>query len=122
MSLTTLSTAVTSAGLAIIGRSAAGSFDIDDVVIYAGAADVTAANSPGTVTVNNPTISSLDVSWVAASGGVDGGGYVVVRYDTNPNVDNDPNQNGIYAIGNTTTNGTGALVGTVAYIGTGTSF
>ena len=98
-------------------------FDIDDVVIYVGSsADVSAPNSPGSVTVNNATTTSLDVSWGAASGGVDGGGYVVVRYATNPNADNDPNQNGIYAVGNTTTNGTGSLTGTIRYVGTGLSF
>ena len=96
--------------------------DYDDYVIYSGGADNTAANPPGTVTVNNPTTSSLDVSWVGATGGVDGGGYVVVRYSTSPNSDNDPNQQGIYAVGNTTTNGTGSLVGTIRYIGTGLSF
>lgn len=100
--------------------------DIDDVTVYAGtAADTTAPNSPGTVTINNNATNpqtSLDLSWGAASGGVDGGGYVVVRYAVNPNADNDPNQNGIYAVGNTITNGTGSLTGTVRYIGTGTSF
>jgi hypothetical protein len=119
--------AVTSAGHSVVSivevSSKTADFDIDDVVIYAGSsADVSAANSPGTVTVNNPTTTSLDVSWVAASGGVDGGGYVVVRYSSSPNADNDPNQNGIYAVGNTHTNGTGSLTGTVRYIGTGTSF
>lgn len=121
--LTTTGTAVSSAGIGIAGRAGAGTFDVDDFVIYAGAAaDVTAPNSAGTVTVNNATTSSLDVSWGAASGGVDGGGYVVVRYASAPNADNDPNQNGIYGVGNTTTNGTGALTGTVRYVGTGTSF
>lgn len=96
--------------------------DIDDVVIYAGSVDNTAPNSPGTVSVSNPTATTLDVSWGAASGGVDGGGYVVVRYAVNPNADNDPNTNGIYAVDNTHTNGTGSLTGTVRYIGTGTSF
>ena len=116
--LSTSSTAVTSSGLAIIGRSSAGTFDVDDVVIYAGSAvDVTAPNSSGTVTVSNATTSSLDVSWGAASGGVDGGGYVVVRYASDPGTGNDPNQNGIYAVGNTVATG-----GTVRYIGTGTSF
>ena len=119
--------AVTSAGHSVVSivevSSKTADFYIDDVVIYAGSsADVSAANSPGTVTVNNPTTTSLDVSWVAASGGVDGGGYVVVRYSSSPNADNDPNQNGIYAVGNTHTNGTGSLTGTVRYIGTGTSF
>ena len=47
---------------------------------------------------------------------------MVVRYSTLPQPDNDPNQNGIYAVGNTITNGTGSLVGTVVYLGTGTSF
>lgn len=110
-------------GNGIFSVNNTGSFKIDDFVVYAGsAADVTAPNSPGAVTVGNATTSSLDVSWVSASGGVDGGGYVVVRYATNPNADNDPNQNGIYAVGNTTTNGTGGLTGTVRYIGTSTSF
>ena len=106
----------------LVFRTAGGVYDIDDVVIYAGAVDNLAPNSPGTVTVSNPTSSALDVSWVAASGGVDNGGYVVVRYAVSPNADNDPNQNGIYAVGNTHTNGTGSLTGTVRYIGTGTSF
>jgi len=121
--LTTTATAITTAGIGVIGRSAAGSFDVDDFVIYAGSStDNSAPLSPGTVSITNQTTTSLDVSWSAASGGVDGGGYVVVRYSTNPNADNDPNQNGIYAVGNTLTNGTGGLTGTVRYIGTGTSF
>jgi hypothetical protein len=111
-------------GIGVIRFSAASGtdIDIDDFVMYEGGVDNTPPNSPGTVTVSNATQSSLDVSWGAASGGVDGGGYVVVRYSTEPNADNDPNQNGIYAVGNTITNGTGNLVGTVRYIGTGTSF
>lgn len=99
-----------------------GTMFIDDVVMYNGAVDNSAPNAPGTVTVSNPTVNSLDVAWAAASGGVDGGGYVVVRYATSPNADNDPNQNGIYTVGNTTTNGTGSLTGTIRFIGTGTSF
>jgi hypothetical protein len=103
---TSSATAVSTAGILVTARSASAvTFDIDDVVLYAGSADNSAPNSPGTLTVNNPTTTSLDISWSAASGGVDGGGYVVVRYSTNPNADNDPNQNGIYAVGNTTTNG-----------------
>ncbi len=108
-------------GIGIIRFSAASgtSIDIDDFVMYAGAVDNTAPNSPGIVTVNNPTTSSLDVSWVAASGGVDGGGYVVVRFASNPGANDDPNQNGIYAVGNTVS---GGITGAVRYIGTGTSF
>ncbi len=99
-----------------------GNVYIDDVAMYLGSVDITAPNAPGTVTVNNATQTSLDVSWGAASGGVDNGGYLVIRYTSNPYADNDPNQNGIYAIGNTTTNGTGSLIGTIRYTGTGTLF
>jgi len=107
-------------GIGIVSVNNTAQFKIDDFVIYAGSAvDVTAANSPGAVTVNNPTTTSLDVSWGAASGGVDGGGYVVVRYAVNPDATDDPNQNGIYAVGNTFSV---VNTGTVRYIGTGTSF
>lgn len=99
-----------------------GSVYLDDFVVYNGSLDNIAPSSAGVVSVSGATTSSLNVSWGAASGGVDGGGYVVVRYASNPNADNDPNQNGIYAVGNTITNGTGNLVGTVRYIGTSTSF
>lgn len=104
-------------GNGIFSVNNTGSFKIDDFVIYVGSADNSAPSSPGTITVNNPTQTSLDVSWVAASGGVDGGGYVVVRYTSDPGTGNDPNQNGIYAVGNTVATG-----GTVRYIGTNISF
>jgi hypothetical protein len=93
--------------------------NVDDFVVYAGAVDNTAPTAP-----TAPTVNGLAVSWTAPGTGVDGGGYVVVRYSSEPNADgtNDPNQNGIYKIGNTTTNGTGSLVGTVVYVGTSTSF
>lgn len=90
---------------------------IDDFVVYAGPLDETAPDAPSA-----PTVNGLDVSWTAPATGVDGGGYVVVRYATLPAADNDPKQNGIYKVGNTLTEGTGSLVGTVVYIGTGTSF
>ena len=94
---------------------------IDDFVIYAGSYDDTPPNDPVSGTyANNAGVATI--GWTTPSGGVDGGGYVVVKYTTAPNPDNDPNQNGIYEFGNTTTNGTGALTGTVAYIGTDTSF
>ena len=113
--------------LALYLKSVAGgvvSVDVDDIVIYDGTAeDVTAPNAPATASVANVTATGLDVNWTSpTTGGLDGGGYVVVRYASNPNADNDPNVNGIYAVGNTITNGTGSLVGTVVYIGTGTSF
>ncbi|MBL0202697.1 MAG: hypothetical protein IPP81_21825 [Chitinophagaceae bacterium] len=115
------SASATRYGIGIIRANgvSATNIDIDDFVMYAGAADNTAANAPGTVIVNNPTNSTLDVSWIAASGGVDGGGYVVVRYAALPGATDDPLQNGIYAVGNTVP---GGVNGTVAYIGTGLSF
>lgn len=92
---------------------------IDDFVVYAGTElDETAPSEATSGTYN----TSGDIGWSAPAGGVDGGGYVVFKYSTAPNADNDPNQNGIYEFGNTTTNGTGALTGTVAYIGTDTNF
>ena len=117
---TSASTVVTTAGILVTARSiSAVTFDIDDVVLYAGAVDNTAPSAPGAVTVNNPTNNTLDVSWGTASGGVDGGGYVVVRYAESPGATDNPNQNGIYAVGNTVTV---TVNGTVAYIGTATSF
>jgi hypothetical protein len=91
--------------------------NVDDFVVYAGALDEIAPLAPSPAAV-----SGLAVSWTAPIGGVDGGGYLVVRYATSPNVDNAPNQNGIYAVSNTITKGTGSLRGTVVYIGTATSF
>jgi len=104
-------------GIGLVSVNSTAQFRIDDLVVYAGSAvDVTAPGSPGTVTIANASTSSLDVSWVASSS-VDGGGYVVVRYLTDPGTVNDPIQNGIYAVGNTVATG-----GTVRYIGAGTSF
>ncbi len=94
---------------------------VDDFVVYSGPFDDTAPNDPTTPTyANNAGIATI--GWTAPAGGVDNGGYVVFRYTSSPNADNDPNQNGIYEFGNTTTNGAGGLTGTVAYIGTDTSF
>ncbi len=93
---------------------------VDDFVVYSGTFDDVAPSAPtsGTFALE----STGTIGWTAPASGVDGGGYVVVKYATAPNADNDPNQNGIYNVGNTTTNGTGGLTGTVVYIGTDTSF
>lgn len=94
----------------------------DDFCMYAGSTvDVTA---PDAVTAATASVAgvNVNVSWTAPGTGVDGGGYLVVRYNVLPNADNDPNVNGIYAAGNTITNGTGSLTGTVVYTGTATSF
>ena len=89
---------------------------IDDLDIYPGtAADVTAPD-PATAAVAAPASStSMTVSFSAPATGVDGGGYIVVRQDgTDPTTL--PNTNGIYAL-NSAIGG-----GTVAYIGTATTF
>lgn len=93
----------------------------DDFVVYAGGYDDVApdAATAGSYANNSGTAS---ISWTAPATGIDGGGYVVFKYSSDPNADNDPNQNGIYAVGSTTTNGTDSLMGTVAYIGTDVSF
>ena len=93
------------------------SFLVDDVVIYAG----TVADTDAPVAASSGEVSGLTVSWTASSD-IDGGGYMVVRYSSAPNPDNDPNANGIYAEGNTITSGVVPLTGTVVYLGTGTSF
>lgn len=106
------------AGILVKMATSAGDTYYDDFCLYEGtAADVTAANAPNcaNATVNNATSSSLDVSWTAASGGVDGGGYIVVRGTSDPTTA--PNVNGIYAVNNTIAAGM-----TVVYNGTGTSF
>jgi hypothetical protein len=96
--------------------------NIDDFVVYAGAVDNTVPNPSTAGSVSNVTASALTLGWTAPATGVDGGGYMVVRYNSSPNLDNIPNGNGIYSLGNTISNGTGALQGTVVYIGTATSW
>ncbi len=100
--------------------NAGGDVYIDDFCIYAATTvDNTAPNAPGSVTISNITQTTLDLSWSAPSGGTDDGGYMVVRYNTTPSADDDPNVNGIYTVNNTITV---SNTGTVRYIGTETSF
>lgn len=96
-----------------------GDMYMDDMAVYTGGVDITAPNSPSSITINNQTTSTLDINWGAASGGIDNGGYMVVRYLANPSINDDPNTNGIYAVGNSIS---GSITGTVVYVGTGTSF
>jgi len=104
-------------GVGIVSTINTCTFYIDDFVVYPGSSvDVTAPNSPGTASVSEATTNSLKISWVAASGGVDGGGYLLIRYSSQPGSGNDPNVNGIYAIGNSIGSGI------VTYIGTDTYF
>jgi len=89
--------------------------NVDDLVIYAGGLDTTAPDPVTAASVSNGTSTPI-VSWTAPGTGVDGGGYVVVRYATDPGASDTVNDNGIYAIGNS------AGTGTVVYIGTLPSF
>jgi len=90
---------------------------VDDICMYPGVAvDNTPPDEATAPVITSFSPTSLGVSWTAPGTGVDGGGYVVVRYTSDPASEPAPNNNGIYAVGNTI--GTG----TVAYIGTGTSF
>lgn len=91
-----------------------GNMFVDDMSVYPGGVDTTAPNSPGSITFSGQTANSINLSWGAASGGVDNGGYIVVRGTVDPTTV--PNVNGIYATNNTLGSGT------IVYSGTGTSF
>ena len=97
--------------------------DIDDVVMYAGALDVTAPDAPTSPSIPSPLATQMNITWTAAAvgpgNGVDGGGYMVVRSTVDPTAV--PNPNGIYAVGNTVNDGVG-VSGTVVYLGTTNSF
>lgn len=108
--------------VARINNSNTTAVSFDDFVLYAGPYDDTAPDSPTSSTLTYTVSNTADLSWTAPSTGVDGGGYVVVKYLSDPAADNDINQNGVYQVGNVTTNGTGSLEGTVVYIGTDTSY
>lgn len=103
-----------------------GDLYIDDVAVYTSSTgeDVSAPDPVATATAtpysSNPG-SEIDLNYTAPASGLDGGGILIVRYNQLPNPDNDPNPNGIYNSGNTISNGTGGLTGTVVYSGTATN-
>jgi hypothetical protein len=93
--------------------------DLDDFVVYAGTEPDTAPPSaPDGASIENSTTNPLTLAWGAAPGGVDGGGYMVVRNTNDPVCA--PNVNGIYAVGNCVGSGPGS--GSVAFLGTNTAF
>ena len=95
--------------------------DVDNFVVYKAdnqttpVADETAPANPGAATVTNPTASTLGITW-GASANTDGGGYMLVRYATNPSAEPNPIANAVYKAGNTIGNGT------VVYIGAATTY
>ena len=102
-----------------------GSSNIDDIAIYEtddGLVDNTAPDAPTSVNSALNSIcpgSATELSWSSPATGTDGGGYLVVRYTTNPAANDIPNVNGIYAFGNTITN---TNTGSVVYQGSNTAF
>jgi pectin methylesterase-like acyl-CoA thioesterase len=97
-------------------------FDVDDFVVYPAddqansSADITA---PGAVTGAVAAAGSngaIAVSWAAPAGGVDGGGYLVLRSTSDSAVPS-LKANGIYSVGNSA--GAGNVV---VYIGTTNAF
>ncbi|MFA4907570.1 MAG: fibronectin type III domain-containing protein, partial [archaeon] len=92
---------------------------IDDMCIYTGSVDNSSPNSPQSVNATAQSSSSMLIQWTSPTGGVDGGGYLAIRYLYTPSESDDPNPNGIYAVDNTITV---SNTGTVRYVGTETSF
>jgi len=113
--VTTNAAAITSSGVLVL-KSLVGTFDVDDIVIYAGTTEDVTAPDPVT-SPSAPTASptQMTVSWTIPALGVDGGGYMVVRGSSDPTTT--PNANGIYAVGN-------FVAGTekVMYLGTNNSY
>lgn len=99
--------------------------DIDNFVVYpadnqtTGAPDVTAPDAATNQTATAPSPADILVSWTAPVTGTDSGGYIVVRYTSNPGSTDNPLQNAIYGIGDSVNN---TNQGIVVYIGKGTSF
>ena len=128
--VTTTATAQTTSGTTGINIKITGTangtnsavVDVDNFVVYPAdnqttpVPDIAAPSNPGAATTANPTGTGLDVSWGAASGGVDGGGYVVIRYIADTTGQPNPIANAVYSSASSI--GTGVVV----YIGTSTSF
>ena len=98
--------------------------NIDDIAIYEtddGLVDNTAPSAPTNLSILGRSCpdSTVDLSWSAPTTGVDGGGYMVVRYTSSPAADDLPNVNGIYAVGNTITVSNAGLI---LYQGSNTSY
>ncbi|MEI6555709.1 MAG: T9SS type A sorting domain-containing protein [Paludibacter sp.] len=112
----TTTTNTTNIGIGAVSVINTAQFKIDDYVIYSGStADGTAPNAPTAPTQLSAAATQQTISWTAPSGGVDGGGYMVVRSDVDPTTT--PNTKGVYAVGN-------FVAGTekVVYLGTANSF
>jgi len=110
----------------VLPSPVATTIDIDNYVVYPAddqttpVRDITAPNPISTLTATgNPAV--IDLSWSAPAAGIDGGGYVVVRFTSDPTAtaQPDPLQNAVYRAASSNTIGT---TGSVAYVGTANSF
>jgi hypothetical protein len=124
------------AGIFIPSGTATNAF-YDDYVVYAGTAvDNTVPDAPVSLVVNSSASQNV-VTWTAPATGVDGGGYLLVRYLGNPSADSDPNVNGVYSfskllatvpataadmLASVIGKGAGAVDGTVVYSGTALTY
>jgi hypothetical protein len=116
-------TSGTTANYAYVGRAnptPAFTYDVDDVVVYAGSAvDDALPDNPTTAIASAVGDNQQTISWTAApidaGNGVDGGGYMVVRGTAA--IASTPNPNGIYGVNNEVVAGE-----KVVYVGTAVSF
>lgn len=96
--------------------------DVDNFVVYPAdnqttpVQDNTAPESPLSGTVINSGTAFINLNWDPPAGGIDGGGYLVVRYTSDPTGEPAPLANAVYATNNTIGSGT------VVYIGSSASF
>jgi len=101
-----------------------GVVDVDNFVVYKTddqnnpAADITAPNAPTGLSVSAST-ALINLSWSRPNTGVDGGGFMVVRYSSNPSGEANPLQNAVYKANASNFIGT---KGTVVFIGDTTAF
>lgn len=88
---------------------------IDDIVVYPGTQEDVSAPDVVTSPTVNAGNTSLTLQWTAPST-TDGGGYMVIRYASDPSSSAGPLTNGIYGVGNSIGNGT------VVYLGAANTF
>lgn len=101
---------------------------IDDMAIYESPDGNEDTNAPDpilnlTVTSNvTCPYSANDITWEIPQTGIDGGGYMVVKYIATPTINDQPNKNGVYGTNNLISSGISSLTGKVIYYGTNTNF
>ena len=110
----------------VLPAPVATTIDVDNFLVYPAdnqvtpVADITAPN-PVTALTATGIPAVINVAWAAPAAGVDGGGYVVIRFTADPaaTTQPDPLPNAIYRAASSNTIG---ATGTVAYVGTDNNF